>query len=83
MLFRSVKELAEVEKQLQSVDLALEGSQGRPDAASCFTLGELYEKRNHFEEARAWYEETLRLEPEYAQANEAIGRLGRSKLLLK
>lgn len=78
-----VKELAEVEEKLRSVNLALEGSQGRPDAASCIALGELYEKRNRFEEARAWYEETLRLDPESAQANEAIVRLGRSKLLLK
>ena len=46
-------------------------------------FGEYYDQRGQAEQARAWYEETLRLNPDHVEAAKALVRLGRSELLLR
>jgi tetratricopeptide (TPR) repeat protein len=70
-------ELNAVEDQLHSAYDHLTASQARPDGASAYRLGELYEKRGHLREARVWYEDAARLRPNDQQAGEAMDRVGK------
>jgi tetratricopeptide (TPR) repeat protein len=72
---RSASELGDVEEQLHVAYEQLTITQSRPEAESAYMLGDLYEKRDRLREARAWYEEALRLRPNHAQAGEAIDRV--------
>ncbi len=75
---RRANELHEVDQQLRNAAQSLRNSLARPNVASCLMLGELYEKRGQTQEARAWYDETLRLQPRHAVAQAAIERLSRA-----
>ena len=72
---RSASELGAAEERLHVAYEQLTATQSRPVAESAYMLGELYEKRARMREARAWYEEALRLMPNHVQAGEAIDRV--------
>jgi tetratricopeptide (TPR) repeat protein len=72
---QSGSDLNAAEDQLHIAYEQLTASQSRPVAESAYQLGELYEKRGRLREARVWYEDAVRLKPDYQQAGEAFDRV--------
>jgi len=72
---KSSGDLGSVEDQLHVAYEQLTITQARPVAESAFLLGDLYEKRGRFDEARIWYEDALRLNPNHAAASEGLDRI--------